>query len=47
VSLPGGLSIVVPNFAAGPLGRTRWSVHCLGADGDWTPLPREIRLELT
>ncbi|MCW3033121.1 MAG: hypothetical protein JWM60_1466 [Solirubrobacterales bacterium] len=45
--LPGALSIVVPNFAAGPLAPARWSVHRLGADGTWCPIPPTTRLELT
>ena len=47
LKLPGALSIVVPNFAAGALAPARWSVHRLGADGTWGPLPHTTRLELT
>jgi hypothetical protein len=47
IRLPGGLSIVVPNFAAGPLDPARWSVHRLGEDGDWAPAAPRTTLELT
>lgn len=46
VRLPGSLSIVVPEFARGPLRRRRWSVYRLDADGIWQPLPRKIELVL-
>lgn len=44
VRLPGALSIVVPEFARGPLRQRRWSVHRLDAGGTWRPLPRKIEL---
>jgi hypothetical protein len=44
---PGSLSIVVPNFATGPLRPRRWSVHRLSEDGRWRPRPRRVRLKLT
>jgi hypothetical protein len=47
VRLPGALSIVVPDFAAGPLRPRRWSVHRRDAECRWRPLPRSARLELT
>jgi hypothetical protein len=46
IRLPGALSIVVPDFAAGPLRPRRWSVHRRNADGAWRRLPRRVRLEL-
>jgi len=47
VRLPGALSIVVPDFARGPLHPKRWSVHQRDADGGWGPLPDEIELDLS
>jgi hypothetical protein len=47
VRLPGALSIVVPDFAAGPLREKRWSVHRRDEEGRWRPLPRSVGLELT
>jgi len=47
IRLPGGLSIVVPNFASGPLAVSRWSVHRLGEDGTWAPAGPRMTLELT
>jgi hypothetical protein len=44
VRLPGSLSIVVPDFARGPLRRRRWSVHRRNLDGSWSPLPSDIEL---
>jgi hypothetical protein len=35
VRLPGGLSIVVPDFARAPLRPRSWSVYRLGRDGSW------------
>lgn len=46
LKLPGALSIVVPDFAAGALAPRRWSVHRLAADGTWGPLSPDTRLEL-
>jgi hypothetical protein len=43
--LPGALSIVVPDFAAGPMRPSRWSVHRRDEKCHWRPLPR--RMELT
>jgi hypothetical protein len=47
IRLPGGLSIVVPHFASGPLRPRRWSVNRLGEDGMWKRRPRRVKLELT
>jgi hypothetical protein len=44
IRLPGGLSIVVPNFASGPVRPRRWSVNQLGEDGIWRPRRRRVRL---
>ena len=44
---PGGLSIVVPHFATGPLRPRRWSVHQLRRHGDWGRKPRRVKLKLT
>ena len=46
VQLPGGLSIVVPDFARGPLRPRRWSVYQLRSDGSWRPKPRRVKLKL-
>jgi hypothetical protein len=43
--LPGALSIVVPDFAAGPMQPSLWSVHRRDEKSRWRPLPR--RMELT
>lgn len=47
IRLPGGLSIVVPHFAAGPLQPRRWSVNRLGEDGVWRRRPWRVKLKLT
>jgi hypothetical protein len=47
VRLPGGLSIVVPSFASGPLRPRRWSVNQLGEDGFWRPRRRQVKLRVT
>jgi hypothetical protein len=47
IRLPGGLSIVVPRFAAGPLRPRLWSVNRLGEDGMWRRRPRRVKLKLT
>ena len=47
VKLPGGLSIVVPDFATGPLRPRRWSVSQLQSDGGWKRRPRRVKLKLT
>jgi hypothetical protein len=47
IRLPGGLSIVVPRFAAGPLRPRRWSVNQLGEDGMWRRRPRRVKLKMT
>lgn len=47
VRLPGALSIVVPDFAGGPMRPKHWSVHRRDSDSCWRPLPRSVRLELT
>ncbi|MFL5833351.1 MAG: hypothetical protein ACJ76B_05160 [Solirubrobacterales bacterium] len=46
VQLPGGLSIVVPDFAAGPLRPRRWSVFRLRGDGSWHPKPWRVKLRI-
>jgi hypothetical protein len=46
IRLPGGLSIVVPHFARGPLRSRRWSVHQLRGDGAWARKPRRVRLKV-
>ncbi len=46
VRLPGGLSIVVPDFAAGRADPRRWSVHRLSGDGEWAPVGSSATLEL-
>ena len=46
VRLPGGLSIVVPDFAKGPVDLDHWSVHQLGLDGIWQPLSGKTQLLL-
>lgn len=47
IRLPGGLSIVVPYFASGPLRPRLWSVNRLGEDGVWRRRPRRVKLKLT
>jgi len=47
IRLPGGLSIVVPHFASGPLRPRLWSVHRLGEDGVWRRRPWRVKLKLT
>jgi hypothetical protein len=47
VRLPGGLSIVVPDFASGQLSPGRWSVHQLGASGAWSAPRPGVKVELT
>jgi hypothetical protein len=47
IRLPGGLSIVVPHFASGPLRPRRWSVNQLGEDGVWRPRRRRVKLKVT
>jgi hypothetical protein len=46
IRLPGGLSVVVPDFASGPLRPRRWSVNQLGEDGVWRPRRRRIKLKI-
>jgi hypothetical protein len=46
VQLPGGLSMVVPDFARGSLRPRRWSVFQLGGDGAWRPKSRRVKLRL-
>jgi proteasome lid subunit RPN8/RPN11 len=46
VRLPGGLSIVVPDFARGGLGRADgWSFHQLDEDGQWGGPRKGLRVE--
>jgi hypothetical protein len=47
IRLPGGLSIVVPHFAAGPTRPRRWSVNQLGEDGVWRHRRRRVKLRIT
>lgn len=47
IRLPGGLSIVVPRFASGPLRPRRWSVNQLGEDGIWRHRRRRVKLKIT
>jgi hypothetical protein len=47
IKLPGGLSIVVPHFASGPVRPRRWSVNQLGEDGIWRHRRRRVRLAIT
>lgn len=47
IRLPGGLSIVVPHFASGPLRPRRWSVNQLGEDGVWRRRRRRVKLKIT
>lgn len=47
IRLAGGLSIVVPHFANGPLRPRRWSVHQRREDGSWRRRPRRVKLRLT
>jgi hypothetical protein len=44
VRLPGSLSIVVPDFARGPLRQRRWSIYQCDVEGIWRPLTPEIEL---
>lgn len=46
IRLPGGLSIVVPHFASGPIRPRRWSVYQLREDGTWRPRRRRVRLRV-
>ncbi len=47
VRLPGSLSIVVPQFASGPVRPRRWSVHRRDSETRWRPLPRDMTLEVS
>lgn len=47
IKLPGGLSIVVPDFAAGPLHPRHWSVNQLGEDGVWRRRRWRARVAIT
>jgi hypothetical protein len=47
IKLPGGLSVVVPHFASGPLLPRRWSVNQLGPDGVWRRRRWRVRLAIT
>lgn len=46
IKLPGGLSMVVPDFARGPLKPRRWSIYRLGEDGQWGPRPRRVKVKV-
>lgn len=47
IRLPGGLSIVVPRFASGPMRPRRWSVNQLDPNGIWRRCPRRVKLRIT
>ncbi|HEY4779209.1 MAG TPA: hypothetical protein VIH47_06430 [Solirubrobacterales bacterium] len=47
IRLPGGLSIVVPYFATGPMRPRRWSVNQLSADGVWRRRRWKVKVKLT
>lgn len=47
IHLPGGLSIVVPYFASGPIQPRRWSINRLGEDGVWHRRRHRIKLRIT
>ena len=47
IKLPGGLSIVVPQFASGHLRPRRWSVNQLGQDGIWRRRRWRVKLAIT
>jgi hypothetical protein len=48
VAVPGGLSIVVPDFARDGLKTVaRWACFRLGADGRWSPLTSDVSVEIT
>lgn len=47
IRLPGGLSIVVPHFASGPIRPRRWSVNRLDEDGVWRRRRRRVKLRIT
>lgn len=46
IRLPGGLSIVVPHFASGPLRPRHWAVYQLREDGAWRPRRRRVKLKV-
>ena len=46
IRLPGGLSIVVPDFASADSRYSAWSINQLSAKGRWRRLPRRVKLEL-
>ena len=47
VSQPGFVSIVVPNFASGPINPKTWWAGVLAADGYWKQVPITSVLEVT
>jgi hypothetical protein len=47
IKLPGGLSIVVPHFASGPLNPRHWSVNQLGEDGVWRRRRWRVKVAIT
>lgn len=46
IRLPGGISMVVPHFAAGPLRPRRWSIYRRGQHGRWEPRPRRVKVKV-
>jgi hypothetical protein len=47
VAVPGGLSIVVPDFARDGLDAVaRWACFRLGAGGRWSPLTSDVSVEI-
>ncbi len=46
ITTVGGISIVVPNFASGPVSITNWAVYRLSIDNYWTELNLKEKLEL-
>jgi hypothetical protein len=47
VTIAGGISIVVPDFAAGGLGGVGgWACFQLQADGTWEPVPTEVSVHV-
>jgi hypothetical protein len=48
VAVPGGLSIVIPDFARDGLDAVaRWACFRLGARGRWAPLTPDVSVEIT
>jgi hypothetical protein len=47
VQLPGGLSVVVPDFARGPVLARNWSIYRRRSDGAWRPKPWWVRFKVS